>query len=46
MAAYHLTVKPVSRGAGRYATAVSAYRGASIVYDRTRALENTSPGSV
>jgi len=35
MASYHLTVKPVSRGAGRSATAASAYRSASIVYDRT-----------
>jgi len=35
MANYHLTVKPVSRAAGRSATAASAYRSATLVYDRT-----------
>ncbi|MGH8143598.1 MAG: MobQ family relaxase [Steroidobacteraceae bacterium] len=35
MAIYHLSVKPVSRGAGRSATAAAAYRAAERVYDRT-----------
>lgn len=35
MALYHLTVKPVSRKAGRSSTAAAAYRSATLVYDRT-----------
>ena len=35
MAIYHLSVKPVSRGAGRSATAAAAYRSASQVADRS-----------
>ena len=35
MAIYHLSVKPVSRGVGRSATAAAAYRSASQVADRT-----------
>ena len=35
MAIYHLSVKPVSRKAGRSATAASAYRAAELVYDET-----------
>jgi hypothetical protein len=35
MAIYHLSVKPVSRGGGRSATAASAYRAAELVYDHT-----------
>lgn len=33
MAIYHLSVKPVSRGAGRSATAAAAYRAAELVAD-------------
>ena len=33
MAIYHLTMKPVSRGMGRSATAASAYRSAELVHD-------------
>ena len=33
MAIYHLSVKPISRGAGRSATAAAAYRAADIVRD-------------
>ncbi len=33
MASYHLTVKPVSRGDGRSATAAGAYRAAALVHD-------------
>ena len=35
MAIYHLSVKPVSRGGGRSATAASAYRAAELVHDQT-----------
>ncbi len=35
MAIYHLSVKPVSRGAGRSATAAAAYRAAKRVLDHT-----------
>jgi ATP-dependent exoDNAse (exonuclease V) alpha subunit len=35
MAIYHLSVKPVSRGAGRSATAAAAYRSATRVDDHT-----------
>lgn len=35
MAIYHLSVKPVSRGRGRSATAASAYRAAELVHDHT-----------
>ena len=35
MAIYHLSVKPVSRGAGRSATAAAAYRAAERVEDHT-----------
>lgn len=35
MAIYHLTVKPVSRKAGRSATAAAAYRAAELVQDRS-----------
>ena len=35
MAIYHLTVKPVSRKAGRSATAAAAYRAAELVHDHT-----------
>jgi ATP-dependent exoDNAse (exonuclease V) alpha subunit len=35
VAIYHLSVKPVSRGGGRSATAASAYRAAELVYDQT-----------
>ncbi len=35
MAIYHLSVKPVSRGAGRSATAAAAYRAAERVLDHT-----------
>ena len=35
MAIYHLSVKPVSRGGGRSATAAAAYRAAEIVHDHT-----------
>ena len=35
MAIYHLSVKPVSRGGGRSATAASAYRAAELVRDHT-----------
>jgi ATP-dependent exoDNAse (exonuclease V) alpha subunit len=35
MAIYHLSVKPVSRGGGRSATAASAYRAAELVHDET-----------
>jgi hypothetical protein len=35
MAIYHLSVKPVSRGDGRSATAASAYRAAELVHDHT-----------
>lgn len=35
MAIYHLTVKPVSRKAGRSATAAAAYRAADLVHDHT-----------
>ena len=34
MAIYHLTVKSVSRGAGRRATAAAAYRAAELVHDQ------------
>ena len=34
MAIYHLSVKPVSRGDGRSATAASAYRAGELVHDR------------
>ena len=34
MAIYHLSVKPVSRGGGRSATAAAAYRAAGLVHDR------------
>ena len=35
MAIYHLSVKPVSRGEGRSATAAAAYRAAERVHDHT-----------
>ena len=35
MAIYHLSLKPVSRGGGRSATAAAAYRAAEIVHDHT-----------
>jgi hypothetical protein len=35
VAIYHLSVKPVSRGGGRSATAASAYRAAELVRDHT-----------
>jgi ATP-dependent exoDNAse (exonuclease V) alpha subunit len=35
VAIYHLSVKPVSRGGGRSATAAAAYRAAEIVHDHT-----------
>lgn len=35
MAIYHLSVKPVSRAAGRSATGAAAYRSAGIVHDET-----------
>jgi ATP-dependent exoDNAse (exonuclease V) alpha subunit len=35
MAIYHLSVKPVSRGSGRSATAASAYRSASRILDES-----------
>ncbi len=35
MAIYHLSVKPVSRGAGRSATAAAAYRAAERILDHT-----------
>ena len=35
MAIYHLSVKPVSRKAGRSATASAAYRAADLVHDHT-----------
>jgi ATP-dependent exoDNAse (exonuclease V) alpha subunit len=35
MAIYHLSVKPVSRAAGRSATAAAAYRAAELVHDHT-----------
>lgn len=35
MAIYHLSVKPVSRGAGRSATAAAAYRAAERIEDHT-----------
>jgi len=35
MAIYHLSVKPVSRAAGRSATAAAAYRAAELVHDQT-----------
>jgi hypothetical protein len=35
VAIYHLSVKPVSRGGGRSATAASAYRAAELVHDQT-----------
>ncbi len=35
MAIYHLSTKPVSRGAGRSATAASAYRAGELVHDLT-----------
>jgi hypothetical protein len=35
VAIYHLSVKPVSRGGGRSATAASAYRAAELVHDHT-----------
>ena len=35
MAIYHLSVKPVSRGGGRSATAASAYRAAELVHDQS-----------
>jgi hypothetical protein len=35
MAIYHLSVKPVSRGGGRSATAAAAYRAAELVHDET-----------
>ena len=35
MAIYHLSVKPISRGGGRSATAASAYRAAELVHDHT-----------
>lgn len=46
MASYYLTVKPVSRGAGRSATPTSAYRSASIVYDRNREPKQASRGGL
>ena len=33
MAIYHLSVKPISRGAGRSATAAAAYRSGELVHD-------------
>jgi hypothetical protein len=35
MPSYHLTVKPVSRSAGRSATAAAAYRAGELVHDHT-----------
>lgn len=35
MAIYHLSIKPISRGGGRSATAASAYRAAELVHDHT-----------
>jgi hypothetical protein len=35
MAIYHLSMKPVSRGAGRSATAAAAYRAGELVHDLT-----------
>src|ERR1035438_6922421 len=35
MAIYHLSVKPISRGAGRSATAAAAYRSGELVHDLT-----------
>ena len=35
MAIYHLSVKPVSRGGGRSATAAAAYRSAQRIYDQS-----------
>ena len=35
MAIYHLSVKPMSRGGGRSATAAAAYRAAELVHDQT-----------
>jgi hypothetical protein len=35
MAIYHLSVKPISRGAGRSATAAAAYRSGELVHDVT-----------
>ena len=35
MAIYHLSVKPVSRGGGRSATAAAAYRAGEVVHDHT-----------
>jgi ATP-dependent exoDNAse (exonuclease V) alpha subunit len=35
MAIYHLSVKPISRKAGRSATAAAAYRAAEVVHDET-----------
>lgn len=35
MAIYHLSTKPVSRGAGRSATAAAAYRSGELVHDLT-----------
>ena len=35
VAIYHLSVKPVSRGGGRSATAAAAYRAAELVHDHT-----------
>jgi hypothetical protein len=36
MAIYHLSIKPLSRSAGRSATAAAAYRSATKIHDRTR----------
>lgn len=35
MAIYHLSIKPLSRSAGRSATAAAAYRSATSIHDRT-----------
>ena len=41
MAIYHLSVKPVSRGGGRSATAASAYRAAERIEDHTTGIGKT-----
>ncbi|HMQ13247.1 MAG TPA: MobA/MobL family protein [Candidatus Competibacter phosphatis] len=38
MAIYHLSVKPISRGAGRSATGAAAYRAGACIYDERTGL--------
>jgi Ti-type conjugative transfer relaxase TraA len=48
MAIYHLSVKVISRGGGRSATAAAAYRAGELVHDRTSGqdLDYTRKGGV